>query len=207
MPYLKALKAQRGTKLNFRFSATLPEIIGFVPEEEQSAFADFQSADLGDTFLVHRNPGKPGLAALADTFPETFRQIAADLSLVTAGRSILRTAFLQRRFTLAGRTPRYGKPHIEPSRRVTEIDRVAEPYYLVSSFNPTPCFVGRVSLHQPGATDVIRLKPDSLDPHGEFVAPPAFAIVRQGAATVHTSPEFEENAWRTFMQVSPELAA
>lgn len=170
------------------FDALLPQIIGYIPQQERDFFRSFVplKGSSAKSFMIDAND--TDFQRLIEGMPETYGLVLNDIALLSIPNLRLDSVVIDHKLTKAGKTPRPTKVwHIDP-----------DPSYIITDSNPTNFYRGSARFVRV-ITGGITLDLESLRPKIRPVVAPPYAIVRQGSLNVHRSPVFEYDDYRTFM--------
>ena len=188
---------------DYWFEARLPEIVGFMPEQEATALSALVSEGKAYTnFAKNRGGFQDELETL---IPDTLTAIRADIALVSGGDLQLGD-FEVRKQAMEPGQPIFGdgEPHTDGPVRTDEDAATTE--YLICDKVPTLYYKGPARFTR--WSRMLDLDVNSLEVLSEenTVAAPALAIVRMSLATVHASPIPEAGGDRMFVRAFSHTA-
>lgn len=189
----------------YNYEARLPDIIGYVPLEEQEQFSTFTPHHIDNpSNFVCLHMDDEEIAYLATSLPKTVHTLVHDTHKITEGKAILSELELRRQFVRRGHDPHFYGLHLDVGVTTDQPDMAKLPIYLISDMEPTLFYTGPAMLYMPDKRSV-RLNTASLNPDQNLTQAPPFAIMRLSYATIHTAPIFTTDATRTFMRAFATL--
>jgi hypothetical protein len=173
--------------------ATLPHIVGYIPEEEREIFQTTRIPRTATPEEVNR------------FLPKTMTIIEEDLSAIDFTPNLC-APFFETAQVKAGNAQLSDILHIDfTNLSPEEIKFLLSASYVVASNNPTEFYKGPAqimpTLEPSGWTKLKLVLPPKPEESGEIVQAPPFSIIRMTNLTVHRSPKFEETGSRSFLRV------
>lgn len=186
---VRILQEVQANPNGYEFTAQLPEVVGFVPENEREFFDTVPEKFLG-TSKNREHPWPQGLIGLHNL-------AARDHAKLGFANSELASFEIERKITPAGLMAR-GPNRFHPDKVKNPLDIM----YMVANLYPTFCYHGPARLMMnPFSPEEIVVDPDSLDDSIALVSAPRYAVVRYTGAMIHIPQIFETEAERTWTRM------
>lgn len=177
------------------YMAQLPQVVGYVPENERSAFCDLNIEENSTPgFMIgtfHMRDESPQRDYLENALPGTLQIIRDDIALISSGERELDGIDIY--LDLAARSVDWPQPpelKLHNDIAIRSERQADEVFYVVVNVDTTEFYEGPARLFisaEQREKDMVALDTESLDERAlhKLVKAPRFAIVRLSYATIH----------------------